>query len=125
MRGLATLLVLLLSGCATVGRALHPQDGPGVYVTDSQAAVWGCRGEYVRLAADDYAKNLPAGHVYQPQVGWDVCELLARVGAPREHEMQQSTYGRSASLWYGEPMDPHLVRLVQDGARWKVDYVSW
>lgn len=119
------LAVLVLSGCATMGRALQPQDAPGVYVTDNKAAVWGCRGEYVRLAATDYAKKLPAGKVYIPQVGWDVCELLARVGDPREVELQQSQYGRSASLWYGSPSDPHLVTIEQQGSKWVIDYVGW
>ena len=121
----AALLSGLLGGCTAINGGLQPPDRPGVYVRDEAAARWGCRGDYVRVAAGEFAKTLPAGHVYTPQVGWTACELLARVGEPREVDLQQSQFGRSASLWYGSPQDPHLVRLVQDGARWRVDYVGW
>lgn len=122
MRTTLTLTAaLLLSSCAGVG-------SPGYMVSEDVAHRWGCNTVIVQRAAEVAAQELTPGHVWVPQVGWDGCDLLARVGAPREYERQQSRYGRSASLWYGTPSSPKLVRMEQvDEAnnKWQIVYVSW
>lgn len=118
-RMFATFVIAL----STAGCALNQ---PGQGVTRNIAMSWGCNYEVVRHRAKESKARLTAGHHWIPQVGWDACDLLANIGAPRDVDKRQSTYGRSASWWYpkGE-YDVRLVTLAQDGPRWVVDYVAW
>jgi hypothetical protein len=71
----------------------------------------------------------PAGYV--PVVGWDACELLARVGEPREVSEVETALDRSYLLTYrpfmsGRPGPSGLVTLAKDSAgTWRVDTVIW
>lgn len=125
VRFVAALASMVLAACAT--GAVIAGDQPGGGVDQDLAHAWGCNSVVVQQKAEEYRAALPAGRVYMPQVGWDACELLARVGAPRNINRQQSTTGRSAHWWYGPRSSPTLVRLEQyqeANNKWRVVYVG-
>lgn len=128
-RILMAVLILALGGCASLfnGWMGLDFDLPGRGVDERAAQQWGCQADQVQTAAAENRRGLGLGQTYTPQVGWTACELMAHVGAPRDYELQQTTEGRSASLWYGKPADPHLVTVALDSTRgvWIVNYVSW
>lgn len=130
MRPILLLCSLSLSGCASLFNAWMgiDYDLPGRGVTTSVAQQWGCRADYVQLAAEQARSQLPVGQVYVAQVGWDMCEVMGKIGAPRDYDLHQTTSGRSASLWYGKSPNLHLLTVEPHTTRpniWVVTYVGW
>jgi len=129
MRWILLLALVSFGGCASLFNAWMGIDFdlPGRGVNDRVAQQWNCRADRVQIAAEEYRKELSVGQTFVPQVGWNACELLARMGAPRDYNLQQTTSGRSASLWYGRGTDPHLVSLDLNPTRneWVVTYVGY
>ena len=124
---LAVAAVLGTLGCATFQ--------PGAGVDRRLSEQWACDHEFVQQMAAEAKAELEASRFtnWIPQVGWDACQVLARIGAPKDTELQQTTAGRSASWWYqdtsygGDPSVLHLVSLEHKPAtgRWVVTYVGW
>lgn len=123
-------LLAALTGCATAQ--------PGQGVTADFATAMGCDVEEVRQRAADVKLGLSAGRTYIPQVGWDACEMLARVGKPTSIDRQQVGDQRSMSWWYTTDTKARLVTLDFDvtrlksivgagysGCPWVVSYVGW
>lgn len=119
--------LVLLAGCATLLNPFQPGSG----VSASVAQRWGCDRDAVAQEAEEARRGLKVGQNWIPQVGWNACTVLARVGAPTEVDLQQTAYGRSASWWYKSGYDVHLVSLEAHEGRvtgqptWTVTYVGW
>lgn len=122
MRALALGVALLfVAGCG-----LYFQPGAGV--TPALAEQWRCDHEDVARMAEEARAELPPGQQWAPKVGWDACELMARIGAPSDTQTQQTEYGYTADWWYRTGSDTHLVSLelrTAAAGRWVVTYVSW
>lgn len=116
-RSVAALAFVALTACAAMQ--------PGEDVSRSFASEWGCEYRAVMARADTLAEELPEGEAWIPQVGWDVCELLARNGRPDDVDRQQSRYGRSADWWYETAEGLKLVSLERRAGTWIVDYVGF
>lgn len=118
---MVTLIVvaLALAGCVAYQ--------PGAGVTPRVMEAWGCDYPTMQERIEYRKANKSSSEVWIPQVGWDVCELLAAVGAPTSVDRIQSASGRSVNFWYQEPnAATHLVSLEQRASgRWIVDYVGW
>lgn len=118
---LKTLLLAafaLATGCVTFA------SGP-VHVDERVATAYGCDAELVRLRAVEVSKDLGAGRVWVPQVGWNACNLLAHNGTPNDIDTQTSEYGRSATWWYRGYRESRMVRLEWRAPDWRVIYVGW
>lgn len=111
--------ILLLAGCAT------GMPYPRWAVVGQQ---WGCDPLAVQAKSEEYRPVRPVSTEVQAQVGWDACEMLARIGEPREVARVSTEVGTAFHLTYMNPMvnDPHLVILRQDSASvWRVASVVW
>jgi hypothetical protein len=130
---LAVLFLLLLSSnaCAqavsTPGSANTDLDLPGRGVTQEVAGEWSCRFDAIEDAAAEHLTALSPGQTYIAEVGWDACELLSKLGAPRDVQTGRSGEERNAMLRYGTVDSPHLVTLNFDRVqnRWVVSAVNW
>lgn len=115
-------IVLLLTGCASVGTPYPRWAEVG--------RQWGCDPLAVQSAYMEYAKTHDMDTVV-PQVGWTACELLSRSGGPEDVDQVQVGGTRSANLFYrdlisrGTNGKRHLVTLVQGSDGWRVSSVVW
>lgn len=100
---------------------------PGKGVTTDFARAWGCNSIQMKLNIHDAKTELPDEYRYTPQVGWDVCELMAKVGVPDDIR-RQSGYGvTSATWWYGTGAyeDLTMISLRKNELnKWVVTYIS-
>jgi hypothetical protein len=129
---LAAVFVLLLSSSACAQTVSNPAttadlDLPGRGVTQEVAGEWSCRFDAIESASDEYRTALSPGGTYTAEVGWDACELLAKLGAPRDVQPGRSGGERNAVLRYGTVGNPHMVTLTFDRVqnRWLVSEVNW
>jgi hypothetical protein len=124
---LLLVAALALTSCAALNELSHGPDYPGSGINYDTASRWGCNAAIIKIEAQELIADLEPGKTYIPQVGWDACKLLAHNGAPRDYDYQMTRYGRSASLWYGSPMNPHLVSMEHNEAsgKWTITYVGW
>lgn len=129
---IAALCLVLLSSTACAQTVSTPPDAPdldlpGRGVTQEVAGEWSCRFDAIESAADEYRTALSPGQTYTAEVGWDACELLAKLGAPRDVQAGRAAGERNAILRYGTVEEPHMVTLsfnrVQN--RWLVTEVNW
>lgn len=121
MDKIATCIIvasMMLAACA--------KNQPGHRVDPGFAAAWGCDHVDVHERAEYYRADLPTGHSFVPRVGWDACELMARVGRPRDIDLQQYGAVTETHWWYPKgDYDVRLVSLRQGAGQWTVRYVDW
>jgi hypothetical protein len=123
------MCLMMLAGCSQ-NQLNSPQAARDF---SAWATEYGCTnpaaGEGVAAATD---RRLRRGPLYQPQVGWDACELMFALGYPNKEESQETEDGRYRSWWYHEYDEVHLVGLTfrpeqstADRSAWVVTYVGW
>lgn len=115
------LLPPLLFGCAS----LHTPT-PGKHVGMDDAERWGCDWERLRERIEWRKENLPEEGYWIPSTEWDVCELLAAVGAP-DHVETVKAYGiTSYYLWYNYRSEVEFTKLVLlDGTTNRIQVGRW
>lgn len=88
---------ILCAGCVSTGMY-------GRKVSGDFAREWDCSPTFIEREYERSQASLEKGHAYLPQVGWDICTLLSRVGQPHSRsEMIRSTYSSSITFYYRIP----------------------
>lgn len=115
LTAVTAIMMLSTLGCASSG--MH-----GYKVSPEFARRWGCDYEAVQREYRESQAELKEGYVWNPQVGWTVCKLLARVGEPMATgQVMRSEYLNSVTFYYRIPPASLLgswttatVTLIQD-----------
>lgn len=117
----AAVPVLLLSFLGTACAV----NRPGMGVTPELATEWGCDYQWIveRTARLKIELGLRRGYI--PQVGWTVCELMARNGYPAEVDRSEVQDGGQVRWWYTAPGGRSLITLEYQDGWWIVTSVDW